>query len=64
VDAYRQFHTREAGFTFPTWDPHLRLDYLFVPQPDIARVLTCEVVRGTDVTTASDHLPIVADFDV
>ena len=26
----------EPGYTFPTWDPHLRLDYLFVPAGDIA----------------------------
>jgi exodeoxyribonuclease III len=62
ADAFRQRHASDAGFTFPTWDPHLRLDYLFVPLPDLQRVLSCDVVTGPDVTAASDHLPIVADL--
>jgi endonuclease/exonuclease/phosphatase family metal-dependent hydrolase len=44
--------------------PLLRLDYLFVPAPELPRVLSCNVVTGADVTRASDHLPIVADLRV
>jgi exodeoxyribonuclease-3 len=64
ADAYRQRHATEAGFTFPTWNPHLRLDYLFVPAPELPRVVSCDVVTGADATRASDHLPIVADLRV
>jgi endonuclease/exonuclease/phosphatase family metal-dependent hydrolase len=64
ADAFRQRHPSDAGFTFPTWDPHIRLDYLFVPLPDLPRVLSCDVVTGADVTSASDHLPLVADLRV
>jgi exodeoxyribonuclease-3 len=62
ADAYRQRHGAQAGFTFPTWNPHLRLDYLFVPAAEISRVLSCDVVSGADATRASDHLPLVADL--
>jgi endonuclease/exonuclease/phosphatase family metal-dependent hydrolase len=64
ADAFRQRHPNDPGFTFPTRDPHLRLDYLFVPAPDLPRVLSCDVVSGADVTRASDHLPLVADLRV
>jgi endonuclease/exonuclease/phosphatase family metal-dependent hydrolase len=64
ADAYRQRHATDGGFTFPTWNPHLRLDYLFVPAPELPRVLSCDVVTGADVARASDHLPIVADLMV
>ena len=30
LDAYRMLHQEEKGYTFPTWDPHVRLDYVFV----------------------------------
>ena len=31
ADAWRRLHGDDAGSTFPTWDPHLRLDYVFAP---------------------------------
>src|SRR5919197_270253 len=43
VDAWRKLHPTGEGYTFPTWDPHVRLDYAFVPAPFASRVLTCEV---------------------
>lgn len=33
VDGYRALHPDVKGYTFPVWDPHLRLDYIFVPRP-------------------------------
>jgi exodeoxyribonuclease-3 len=63
ADAFRHRHASAPGFTFPTWDPHIRLDYLFVPEPMVGRVVSCDVVTGADVTRASDHLPIVADLE-
>jgi endonuclease/exonuclease/phosphatase family metal-dependent hydrolase len=62
VDAYRLRHFQEIGNTFPTWDPHLRLDYVFGPKAFAERVITCDVVRHPDVPSASDHFPVVADL--
>jgi exodeoxyribonuclease-3 len=65
VDAYRALHPRDPGFTFPTGDPHVRLDYVFLPAPFAARLRQCAVVDGRrDVRDASDHLPLVVDVDV
>ena len=40
----------------------MRLDYVFVPRTFRERLVACEVVRDGDVTTASDHFPVLADF--
>ena len=63
-DAFRERHPDEVGSTFPTWDPHIRLDYLFVPQPYAAHVRSCAVVDGTEPRRASDHLPLKAEIEV
>ena len=62
VDAFRQHHAGEPGLTMPAWDPHVRLDYVFVPQRFAARVERCDVVEHPDTLGASDHLPVVADL--
>jgi exodeoxyribonuclease-3 len=65
ADAWRVAHPDEtSAFTFPTWDPHLRLDYSFVPAADAGRVLRCEVVRSADASIASDHFPLFVELDV
>jgi exodeoxyribonuclease-3 len=64
VDAYRAFHPGAPGFTFPTWDPHARLDYFFVPAGHAPRVASCEIVDVEGVRDASDHLPLLSVFDV
>jgi endonuclease/exonuclease/phosphatase family metal-dependent hydrolase len=63
VDAWRLLHPNDAGFTFPTWDPHLRLDYTFVPKRDAGRIAVCEVLWTPDaiVRDASDHAPILVE---
>jgi len=64
LDAYRHFHT-EPGFTFPAWDPHARIDYVFAPSEFIDRVVSCDVV--TDIpepARATDHLPLVAEIAI
>jgi endonuclease/exonuclease/phosphatase family metal-dependent hydrolase len=62
VDAYRLKHPTEPGPTLPASDPHLRLDYVFVPEPHAPRVLACDVVRHSEALAASDHLPVAADL--
>ena len=63
-DAYRLRHFQEIGHTFPPWDPHLRLDYLFVPGPWTERLLHCEVRTGPEALAASDHFPLLAVLEV
>ena len=65
VDGYRALHPDDRGLTFPAGDPHVRLDYVFLPSAFAPRLKGCAVVNGTPVTTtASDHLPVVADLDL
>jgi endonuclease/exonuclease/phosphatase family metal-dependent hydrolase len=62
VDAYRKFHGDE-GHTFTTHDPHVRLDYAFVPQAFTGHVRRCEVVTNhTALKQASDHLPLLTEI--
>jgi len=63
-DGYRALHPDTEGHTFPTWNPHVRLDYLFVPESGLARVSRCDVVDGADAKDASDHFPLLAELEV
>jgi len=64
VDAYRALHPDDKGYTFPTWDPHVRLDYFFLPEPFAGRLGDCRVVGDLpEVRQASDHFPLAADID-
>jgi endonuclease/exonuclease/phosphatase family metal-dependent hydrolase len=62
ADAYRLQHAQGGGHTFPTWNPHLRLDYIFIPSAFADRVITCDVVGHPEGADASDHFPVVADL--
>jgi endonuclease/exonuclease/phosphatase family metal-dependent hydrolase len=64
VDAFRRVHPQNSGYTFPTHDPHLRLDYVFTPQAFVDRVRGCEVLTGGDAAAASDHFPLMAELIV
>ena len=63
-DAFREQHRDTPGFTFPTWDPHVRLDYLFVPTAHVAQIQGCEVLDSADGRRASDHLPLLSLIDI
>jgi exodeoxyribonuclease-3 len=62
TDAFRLRHPGEAGFTVPAGDPHVRLDYAFVPVAYNDRVVKCDLVRHPDAGQASDHLPVLLDL--
>ena len=62
VDAFRHLHADIVGYTFPTWSPHARLDYVFVPEPCVKRVSRCEVLCPEQVRVASDHFPLLAEL--
>ena len=62
VDSFRQLHPDEVGYTLPTPDPHVRLDYAFVPGAFAQQVRSCEIVRTPDVAQASDHFPLLLEI--
>lgn len=65
VDGYRALHPSDKGYTFPTWDPHVRLDYLFVPTPFADRLKACQVLyEAPAVGQASDHFPLLAQLEI
>jgi exonuclease III len=55
VDCFRALHD-DLGWTYLTWHPWVRLDYVLAKRPAGA----CRVV--TEAGGASDHFPVVADF--
>ena len=63
VDGWRHLHPQGPGYTFPTWDPHVRLDYAFVPSRHAGRVAVCEVIFTPDqlIRDASDHAPLLIE---
>jgi exodeoxyribonuclease-3 len=64
VDAFRTKHPKEPGFTFPTWDPHVRLDYLFLPVRYTPQLVSCEIMDLPGARDASDHLPLLSVLEV
>jgi endonuclease/exonuclease/phosphatase family metal-dependent hydrolase len=63
VDGYRLLHKMDTGHTFPTWDPHVRLDYVFVPKVFAERLTRCDVVRDAPgLKEASDHFPLLFEI--
>jgi exodeoxyribonuclease-3 len=64
VDGYRLFHQGE-GYSFTTWDPHVRLDYTFVPEGFKASLQRCDIVRDHQaLRVASDHFPLLSELDL
>jgi exodeoxyribonuclease-3 len=63
-DGFRSLHRSAEGHTFPTWDPHLRLDYVFVPEGTAQRLEHCDVVGGKTAASASDHFPLLAVVEI
>ena len=67
TDGFRMLHDKEErGYTFPTWDPHVRLDFVFVPAVFASRLVSCEVITepAAVVKAASDHLPLLAEVEL
>lgn len=65
ADAWRRLHPGEDGWTFPVWDPHVRLDYVFTPERFVGQVKRCEVLRDhPQAKVASDHFPLLAEISV
>lgn len=60
VDCFRRLHPDDDGFTWRPGNRTTRYDYILA-DPVLARFLkTCQVL---DDALASDHLPVLAEFD-
>ena len=65
LDGYRFLYPEDKGYTFPTWDPHLRLDYVFLPATFSKRLTACQVIKEHENTLqASDHFPLLAHLEI
>ena len=60
VDVFRRLHPDDRGLSFPVWDPHVRLDYVFAPAGYATRLDDCHVVTHPQAQLASDHFPLFA----
>ena len=64
ADGFRSLHPHKKGYTFPTWDPHVRLDYVFVPAIFSNRLQEIEILNTSPAQTASDHFPLLSVLDL
>lgn len=64
LDAFRSLHPDAAGHTFPTWEPHVRLDFLFLPHRSSSLLKSCEVMDVPRAREASDHLPLLSILEL
>lgn len=63
IDCFRYFHPDEHGFTLPSRKPNVRLDYIFATSSLENHLKDCFVVETPDIVRdASDHLPVIVDF--
>jgi endonuclease/exonuclease/phosphatase family metal-dependent hydrolase len=64
ADGYRVLH-QDEGYTFPTWDPQVRLDYVFVPSAAASAMRSCRVLYDAPgARQASDHFPLLAELSL
>lgn len=61
-DCYQVRHPGEQGYTFKSWEPVARLDYIFASELLARRLRGCDRVTGGEAAKASDHLPVWAEF--
>lgn len=59
-DGFRALYPEDKGYTFPVWQPHVRLDYVFLPARYLPQLKSCEVIKNApSVREASDHFPLL-----
>ena len=63
-DVFRALHPDVPGLSFPTWNPHVRLDYFFTPDTSLSRASACRVVDHPQAKAASDHFPLYAELSL
>ncbi len=65
TDCYRALHAHADGFTLPTPAPRLRVDYAFANRVLAPHLHACDVITApTAAHTASDHYPLLAEFEL
>ena len=65
VDVYRALNPGQPGLTLPAHRPNTRLDYILASQRLAERAKSSWVVESPEtVRRASDHLPVMAEFDL
>lgn len=65
IDCFRFINPKDDGFTLPPPQPNIRLDYIFINDVMKKYLKNCWVVREPNaVTKASDHYPVVAEFNI
>ncbi len=65
TDCFRALHPDDDGFTLPPLQPNARLDYILVNDALKSHLANCRVVREPfAVLKASDHCPVVAEFQM
>ncbi|HSK73107.1 MAG TPA: endonuclease/exonuclease/phosphatase family protein [Pyrinomonadaceae bacterium] len=61
ADGFRRLYPDDKGYTFPVWQPHVRLDYIFLPARYADCLQSCEVIKNPPIVTeASDHFPLLS----
>jgi endonuclease/exonuclease/phosphatase family metal-dependent hydrolase len=50
------------GATFPSDAPHIRIDYVFLPEVSAGALVSCRRWEHPLAPAASDHLPVLAEF--
>jgi endonuclease/exonuclease/phosphatase family metal-dependent hydrolase len=64
VDCFRALHPTANGFTWMPGNLTTRYDYILADPHAAARLQSCRVLtEPAAVQTASDHLPLLAEFD-
>lgn len=64
LDGFRTLYKDVLGYTFPTRDPHVRFDYVFVPKQYFPSLIECKVIDQDPAATASDHFPLLSRLEI
>ena len=65
LDGFRFLYPDDKGYTFPVWQPHVRLDYLFLPERYADCLKSCEVIKNPPIAaTASDHFALLSHLEI
>lgn len=65
VDCFRRLHPHDDGFTWMPGNRTTRYDYILADGSMAARLQSCRVLDDIEaVCTASDHLPLLAEFEI
>jgi exodeoxyribonuclease-3 len=65
IDAFRHLYPNDIGHTFPVWDTHVRLDYVFLPSRYSDKLKSIEIIKKPEIVkTASDHFPLLAEIQI